>query len=313
MQFTLATLALVALAAAKPMPGGVTSSIAPSASPPADCKASYPGSFSIQTVNVSSSAKVKRQADTTLVMTLENGILMDSKNRTGYIAANSQFQFDGPPQAGAIYTAGWSVCSNGSLTIGDTSVFYGCLSGTFYNLYNSNPLNAGQCSPIYLNVLGGSSSAVASQSADGQLMSTKVTASPFAPVTAISDGQPQAATSAAKVSQLTDGQPQATKATTAAAASQLSDGQVQATTAAASATKPSAAVTQISDGQIQAPTTTSAVAQISDGQIQASAAKNSTVAAPSSSVVAFTGGAMPIVVRGEYFGIAAGLLAVAIL
>ncbi|TKA39857.1 hypothetical protein B0A54_10207 [Friedmanniomyces endolithicus] len=208
-------------------------------------------------------------------MTLENGILMDSKNRTGYIAANSQFQFDGPPQAGAIYTAGWSVCSNGSLTIGDTSVFYGCLSGTFYNLYNSNPLNAGQCSPIYLNVLGGSSSAVASQSADGQ--------------------------------------PQATKATTAAAASQLSDGQVQATTAAASATKPSAAVTQISDGQIQAPTTTSAVAQISDGQIQASAAKNSTVAAPSSSVVAFTGGAMPIVVRGEYFGIAAGLLAVAIL
>ncbi|KAK0847806.1 hypothetical protein LTS02_014303 [Friedmanniomyces endolithicus] len=291
MQFTLATLALAALAAAKPMPGGVTSAIAPSASPPADCKASYPGSFSIQTVNVSSSAKVKRQADTTLVMTLENGILMDSKNRTGYIAANSQFQFDGPPQAGAIYTAGWSVCSNGSLTIGDTSVFYGCLSGTFYNLYDNNPLNAGQCSPIYLNVLGGSSSAVASQSADGQ-----VTASPVAPVTAISDGQPQA-----------------TKATTAAAASQLSDGQVQATTAAASATKPSAAVTQISDGQIQAPTTTSAVAQISDGQIQASAAKNSTVAAPSSSVVAFTGGAMPIAVRGEYFGIAAGLLAVAIL
>ncbi|KAK1063235.1 hypothetical protein LTR12_009574 [Friedmanniomyces endolithicus] len=305
MQFTLATLALAALAAAKPMPGGVTSAIAPSASPPADCKASYPGSFSIQTVNVSSAAKVKRQADTTLVMTLENGILMDSKNRTGYIAANSQFQFDGPPQAGAIYTAGWSVCSNGSLTIGDTSVFYGCLSGTFYNLYDNNPLNAGQCSPIYLNVLGGSSSAVASQSADGQ-----VTASPVASVSAISDGQPQAATSAAKISQLTDGQPQAT---TAAAASQLSDGQVQATTAAASATKPSAAVTQISDGQIQAPTTTSAVAQISDGQIQASAAKNSTVAAPSSSVVAFTGGAMPIAVRGEFFGIAAGLLAVAVL
>ncbi|KAK1078022.1 hypothetical protein LTR33_007589 [Friedmanniomyces endolithicus] len=310
MQFTLATLALAALAAAKPMPGGVTSAIAPSASPPADCKASYPGSFSIQTVNVSSSAKVKRQADTTLVMTLENGVLLDSKNRTGYIAANSQFQFDGPPQGGAIYTAGWSVCSNGSLTIGDTSVFYGCLSGTFYNLYDNNPLNAGQCSPIYLNVLGGSSSAVASQSADGQLTSAKVTASPVASVSAISDGQPQAATSAAKISQLTDGQPQAT---TAAAASQLSDGQVQATTAAASATKPSAAVTQISDGQIQAPTTSSAVAQISDGQIQASAAKNSTVAAPSSSVVAFTGGAMPIAVRGEYFGIAAGLLAVAIL
>ncbi|TKA37803.1 hypothetical protein B0A54_09805 [Friedmanniomyces endolithicus] len=299
MQFTLATLALAALAAAKPMPGGVTSAISPSASAPAGCKASYPGSFSIQTVNVSSSAKVKRQADTTLVMTLENGILLDSKNRTGYIAANSQFQFDGPPQAGAIYTAGWSVCSNGSLTIGDTSVFYGCLSGTFYNLYDNNPLNAGQCSPIYLNVLGGSSSAVASQSADGQ-----VTASPVASVSALSDGQPQAATSAAKVSQLTDGQPQATKATTAAAVSQLSDG--QATTAAPSATKTSAAVTQISDGQIQAPKTSSAVAQISDGQ-------STTAAAASTSVQAFTGGAMPVAARGEFFGIAAGLLAVAIL
>ncbi|KAK0257098.1 hypothetical protein LTR91_001565 [Friedmanniomyces endolithicus] len=308
MQFTLATLALAALAAAKPMPGGVTSAISPSASAPAGCKASYPGSFSIQTVNVSSSAKVKRQADTTLVMTLENGILLDSKNRTGYIAANSQFQFDGPPQAGAIYTAGWSVCSNGSLTIGDTSVFYGCLSGTFYNLYDNNPLNAGQCSPIYLNVLGGSSSAVASQSADGQ-----VTASPVASVSALSDGQPQAATSAAKVSQLTDGQPQATKATTAAAVSQLSDGQIQATTAAPSATKTSAAVTQISDGQIQAPKTSSAVAQISDGQVQASAAKSTTAAAASTSVQAFTGGAMPVAARGEFFGIAAGLLAVAIL
>ncbi|TKA83448.1 hypothetical protein B0A55_00355 [Friedmanniomyces simplex] len=187
MQFTLATLALAALAAAKPMPGGVTSAIAPSASPPADCKTSYSGSFSIQTVNVSSSAKVKRQADSTLTMTLDNGVLMDSSKRTGYIASNSQFQFDGPPQAGAVYTAGWSVCSNGSLTIGDNSVFYQCLSGTFYNLYENNVLNAGQCSPVYLNVLAGSgNSAVASQTVDGQ-----VTASPVAPVSAISDGQPQ--------------------------------------------------------------------------------------------------------------------------
>jgi len=52
------------------------------------------------------------------------------------------------------------------------------------------------------------------------LTTAQVTASPVASVSALSDGQPQAATSAAKVSQLTDGQPQATKATTAAAVSQ---------------------------------------------------------------------------------------------
>lgn len=88
-----------------------------------------------------------------LEIKLNNGVLTDSQNRIGYIASNSQFQFDGPPQAGAIYTAGWSLCSNGSLALGGSTTFYQCLSGNFYNLYYRNVLNAGQCTPIQIEAV----------------------------------------------------------------------------------------------------------------------------------------------------------------
>jgi hypothetical protein len=87
----------------------------------------------------------------TLSISLSNGILTDSVGRTGYIAANYQFQFDKPPQAGAIYTAGFSFCANGSLALGGSNVFWQCLSGTFYNLYDRNW--AAQCSPITIETL----------------------------------------------------------------------------------------------------------------------------------------------------------------
>jgi hypothetical protein len=86
--------------------------------------------------------------NSTLQLNLTAGVLKDSTGRTGYIAANYQFQFDDPPQAGAIYTAGYSVCSNGSLALGGSTVFYQCLSGSFYNIYNTDW--APQCSPISL-------------------------------------------------------------------------------------------------------------------------------------------------------------------
>ena len=86
-----------------------------------------------------------------LAITLENGILKDHKGRTGYIAANYQFQFDGPPQAGAIITAGFSTCNNGSLALGGSNVFYKCLSGEFYNLYDRSW--AAQCSPVTINTI----------------------------------------------------------------------------------------------------------------------------------------------------------------
>jgi hypothetical protein len=91
------------------------------------------------------------RTNSSLEISLNNGILTDSVGRTGYIAANYQFQFDKPPQAGAIYTAGFSLCANGSLALGGSNVFWQCLSGSFYNLYDRDW--AAQCSPITIETL----------------------------------------------------------------------------------------------------------------------------------------------------------------
>ncbi|SCV03510.1 LANO_0G04566g1_1 [Lachancea nothofagi CBS 11611] len=90
--------------------------------------------------------------DGTLEMSLHGSILKDAKGRIGSIVANRQFQFDGPPpQAGAIYAAGWSITENGNLAVGETEVFYQCLSGTFYNLYDESI--GAQCSPVHLEIV----------------------------------------------------------------------------------------------------------------------------------------------------------------
>ncbi|GMM28630.1 beta-1,3-glucan linked protein [Martiniozyma asiatica (nom. inval.)] len=95
---------------------------------------------------------VSCKVDGALSMTLKGGILTDVKGRVGSIVANRQFQFDGPPpQAGAIYAAGWSISEDGDLSIGTTSVFYQCLSGNFYNLYDEHI--GSQCEPVYLKVV----------------------------------------------------------------------------------------------------------------------------------------------------------------
>ena len=86
-----------------------------------------------------------------LSIVLANGKLTDQNARTGYIASNFQLQFDKPPQAGAIYTSGFSVCGNGSLAIGGSNVFYQCLSGSFYNLYDRSW--AAQCSPVTVETM----------------------------------------------------------------------------------------------------------------------------------------------------------------
>ncbi|CCG25641.1 Pir1 1,3-beta-glucan-linked structural cell wall protein [Candida orthopsilosis Co 90-125] len=87
-----------------------------------------------------------------LVMKLEDSVLTDSHGRIGAIVANRQFQFDGPPpQAGSIFAAGWSISSDGYLTLGDSKVFYQCLSGDFYNLYDENV--AAQCNAVKLKII----------------------------------------------------------------------------------------------------------------------------------------------------------------
>ena len=90
--------------------------------------------------------------NSTLKMTLTDGILRDSDDRIGCIVSGHQFQFDGPtPQHGAIYAAGWSVTKQGQLALGDSTKFYQCASGDFYNLYDENV--AKQCSAVKLSVI----------------------------------------------------------------------------------------------------------------------------------------------------------------
>ncbi|KAF2151777.1 hypothetical protein K461DRAFT_279284 [Myriangium duriaei CBS 260.36] len=292
------------------VPQAVTSAIAPKSSAPAGCSSSYSGTFQLYVAKASS--KVKRADSTPLEITLSNGVLTDSKGRTGYIASNNQFQFDGPVQAGAIYTAGWSVCQNSSLALGGSTVFYECLSGSFYNLYDEN--DAAQCSPIILQALANPASGAASQIGDGQ----------------ITAGQAQTV-----ICQIGDGQvQQKTCVTTATVIAQQSDGQITA-----------APVTQIGDGQIQAPTGTP-VGQISDGQVQATTAVHSATVTPitqgtdgqpaastngtvvvssatltsaavstaaSASASQYTGAAAAPTMKMELVGLAAGLLALAAL
>lgn len=137
---------------------------------------------------------------------LAGGVLTDAKSRTGYIAANYQFQFDDPPQAGAIYTAGFSACSNGSLALGGSAVFYECDSGSFYNLYDRDW--AAQCSPVELAIIpcgDGPSNGEAGQGSDGQVVGTTVVQTTI--ISALNDGQPQVITTEVPVPvcQITDG------------------------------------------------------------------------------------------------------------
>jgi hypothetical protein len=287
MQITLALAALATVASA-----AVGSS--PTAPAPAGCASSYDGAFQITIVSVDSPLKVKRQSTTCgqsgyLTVTLADGILTDSENRQGEIVANYQFQFDNPLQNNAVYTEGFSVCSNGSLALGGTNVFYECETfggpgiGNYSNLYSQS--TGAQCNPILIDIIPcadpSSSTVVAGQSGDGQVT---VTGTPAAPVSQISDGQLQGTTVAPKptcvVSQISDGQVQVTicptPSPTACVVSQISDGQLQYTSCPTTA----APVSQISDGQIQATatatTTAVPVSQISDGQIQATATATTT-------------------------------------
>jgi hypothetical protein len=137
-------------------------------------------------------------SDGVLVATLSDGTLLDNQNRTGYIASNYQLQFDEPAQAGAIYTAGFSVCANGSLALGGSAVFYKCQSGSFYNLYDRSW--AAQCSPIEIAVMpcgGIASSDSTNQFPDGQVVGTTVITTTL--VKPLTDGQPQVITTVVPV------------------------------------------------------------------------------------------------------------------
>ncbi|EPE08708.1 covalently-linked cell wall protein [Ophiostoma piceae UAMH 11346] len=254
------TLALISLFGSVALAGGVTDEITPDNSYPQGCSKAFSGNFQVTVATIKESAKrdvhqhMKRDTcgtDGALLLTLEDGVLSDAKNRTGYIASNYQFQFDGPPQAGAIYTAGFSICGNDSLALGDTTTWYQCKSGDFYNLYDRNW--AAQCEPVQIIAMacGDSSSGGVHESSDGQIVATQVITTTI--VKPLSDGQPQVLTTTIPVPicQIGDGQIQGhttpcasiTPTTTATPntgvpVSQYSDGQIQVTTPAPTATEP---------------------------------------------------------------------------
>ncbi|KAK4034184.1 hypothetical protein C8A01DRAFT_49381 [Parachaetomium inaequale] len=268
-----AVLAMAALAVAQ----GVTDKIAPKGDHPSGCEANSNGMFEITIVPLTDKAKKELDLETraacsgdgTLVVQLADGVLTDDHARTGYIASNYQFQFDNPPQAGALITAGFSACANGSLALGDSATFWQCASGTFYNLYDR--WSAEQCSPVDVVMLpcGDGGKAQDTQSPAGQTVvgSEVVTTTVVMP---LSDGQPQVITTTTliHICQIGDGQvqghttpctPPAVAGTTPTPvvsfppASQISDGQVQVTPGP-EASVPGAQETVVTSGSGVVPT-----------------------------------------------------------
>jgi len=236
----LAILAAVGSAVAQ----GVTDKLSPMSAAPDGCKSTVDGKFEIAILPLSTKTKrdsIQKRAPACsgqgiLVSTLSDGIIKDALGRTGYIASNYQFQFDGPPQAGAIYTAGFSHCGNGSLALGDSAVFYQCKSGNFYNLYDR--WWAAQCEPVEILVLpcGEGAEVVGQKTVGTSIVATTV-------VMPLSDGQPQiiTTTKAIPLCQIGDGQVQGhttpctaitavpTPVSSVTPVSQFSDGQIQVT------------------------------------------------------------------------------------
>ncbi|OAL05491.1 hypothetical protein IQ06DRAFT_210557 [Phaeosphaeriaceae sp. SRC1lsM3a] len=127
--------------------------ISPSSPPPSGCESNAISNFTIGTLKFGHKSKREsavEAADSALVCNLSDGVLKDRDGRIGSVVANHQFQFDGPPQAGAIYTGGFSVCSNGSLAIGGTTRWWQCSSGGFFNLYDE--WIGAQCEEIRIQV-----------------------------------------------------------------------------------------------------------------------------------------------------------------
>lgn len=167
------------------------------------------------------------------MLTLNGGQLKDQAGRIGYIASNDQLQFDNPIQSNAKYTTGFSACPNGTLAL-ETAVWFECLSGKFYNLYDAS--QGAQCGPAYLQIVAEGGSVTPSTSVEtGTIAITttiKATSAPAA--TQATDGQPQGNTKSATV--ITSVAVISPSTTGTAIASQITDGQVQGPNSTASLT-----------------------------------------------------------------------------
>ncbi|KAI2484539.1 hypothetical protein Ptr902_03479 [Pyrenophora tritici-repentis] len=140
--------------AATTLSQAVPEGISPDSPAPEGCKTTIETPFRIGTLENPSLDKretAQEASDGDLFCTLEDGILHDQYGRTGAVVANRQFQFDGPPQAGSIYTGGWSVCGNNSLAMGGSTRWWRCMSGAFGNLYDESI--GAQCHEIRIQAI----------------------------------------------------------------------------------------------------------------------------------------------------------------
>ncbi|KAI1353880.1 hypothetical protein F5Y01DRAFT_275630 [Xylaria sp. FL0043] len=288
MQLTL-ILAAAFFGLAVAAPQGVTEVLTPTGAAPAGCTGTADGNFEITVAKVTEQKRSileKRAecgAEGTLVLSLKDGATTDAQGRTGYIASNYQFQFDGPPQAGALFTSGFSVCKDNILALGSSKTFYQCLSGDFYNLYDRTW--AAQCEPVSLIAIPCGAKDSAAQSPDGQIVGTTVVQTTI--VTALSDGQPQVVTTSlpvpvystyVPVSEYTDGQIQVTPTFSATATVGTPTEVPTETGSSAPGTTPA-----VSTPVVTPPATSASTPATSAASTPASSAGSSTASLPSES------------------------------
>jgi len=300
---SLALLGFAAIVAASPAPQAtasgyqVTPYLTASGPAPSGCVSSYPGPFALSPSNVTSSKHSKRQSassPTILIESLEDGVMKDSKNTFAYIASNGQFQNNPPsspqPQPGAIITAGYSVCSNGTLALGGSAIWWECNGGSRSAFYDVS--QGPQCYMIYFNVVPASTSS----GTTAIIPTTTVSVA-----TVSSEGQGQGGTTVTPVTESSEGQGGAGSSATVAASTVTpitvsSEGQGEAGTSATVAATTVTPVTVAPEGQ--------------------PGAGNSTVVAPtatSSSLPIATNGAAVFSIGAEFAAMVAGVAAIAML
>ncbi|CAN9290915.1 unnamed protein product [Alternaria alternata] len=172
--------------AATSLAQAVEEGIAPDAPAPEGCLTTVETPFRIGTLenpDLSKRETAQEASDGDLLCTLEDGILHDQYGRTGSIVANQQFQFDGPPQAGAIYTGGFSVCGNDSLAIGGSTRWWRCMSGAFGNLYDQSI--GAQCHEIRIQAIYDESASASSSRSSSEAMASSTMSSALSGSTSI--------------------------------------------------------------------------------------------------------------------------------
>jgi hypothetical protein len=173
---------------------------------PSSCDPTVMSPFELTTVPLGSVVSLTKRGgcsgDSTLVVHLTDSVLVDAKGRTGYISSNDQLQFDKPAQSGFKTADGFSVCSNGTVLLDESPIFWACKSGPFSNIYSVKV--APQCEPVQLNALFCGDDAADIPAPVGAPVVTTV-------VPAILDGVETAITTALPVPlcQINDGQVQA--------------------------------------------------------------------------------------------------------